>query len=191
MFGRRKQDSPVVEAPVVEKAGGKNRPTPKRSQQEARNRRPLVPTDRRAAAKASREAMREQRMKAREAMTTGDERYLPPRDKGPVKRFVRDFVDARYNVGEFFLVVAMVVVVLTFIPDPVVQLVVTGLLWLTVVVSVADGYLLSRKLKKALNAKFGAENVPAGSVRYGVLRAFQIRRTRLPKPMVARGQYPR
>lgn len=191
MFGRRKQDSPVVEAPVAEKVGGKNRPTPKRSQQQARNRRPLVPTDRRAAAKASREAMREQRMKAREAMTTGDERYLPPRDKGPVKRFVRDFVDARYNVGEFFLVVAMVVVVLTFVPDPMVQLVVTGLLWLTVIVSVADGYVLSRKLKKALNAKFGPENVPAGSVRYGVLRAFQIRRTRLPKPMVARGQYPR
>ncbi|MFP5336793.1 MAG: DUF3043 domain-containing protein [Actinomycetes bacterium] len=190
MFGRRKQDSQVIDAPLVEKAGGKNRPTPKRREREALNRRPLVPGDRRAAAKAYREQMRAERLKAREAMMTGDERHLPPRDKGPVRRFVRDFVDARFNAGEVFLIVAMVVVLLTFVMDPTVQLVATALLWATVIFSVVDGFVLSRRLKRALNAKFGAENVPAGSVRYGVLRAFQIRRTRLPKPMVKRGEYP-
>lgn len=170
--------------------GGKNRPTPKRSQQEALKKRPLVPSDRKAAAKASREAMRAERMKAREALMTGDDRHLPPRDKGPVRRYVRDFVDARWNFGEFFLLVALVVVFLTFIRDPAIALAATGLLWLTVLASIVDGYVLSRQLRKRLHARFGAENVPPGSVRYGVLRAFQMRRTRLPKPMVKRGEYP-
>jgi hypothetical protein len=189
VFGRRKQEQ-TLEAARVEKVGGKNRPTPKRSEREALNKRPLVPSDRKAAAKAQREAVRAERLRAREAMMTGDERFLPERDKGPVRRYVRDFVDARYNAGEFFLVVALLVVFMTFLYDPTVQLIATAVLWLTVIASVLDGYILSRQLKKRLAAKFGAENVPAGSVRYGVLRAFQIRRTRLPKPMVKRGQYP-
>ncbi len=173
----------------MEKVGGKNRPTPKRADRQALNKRPLVPTDRKAA-RASRDAMRQERLKVRDALYTGDERHLPPRDKGPVKRFVRDFVDARRNFGEYFLLVALVVVMLTLIREPVVALAATALLWLTVIASVVDGYLLSRRLRKALRAKFGEENIPAGSVRYGVLRAFQMRRTRLPKPMVRHGQYP-
>lgn len=189
MFGRRKQEQ-TLEPPRVQKVGGKNRPTPRRSDREALNRRPLVPSDRKAAAKASREAMRQERMKARNALYTGDDRHLPPRDKGPVRRFVRDFVDARRNFGEYFLVVALVVVTLTLIREPVVALAATGLLWLTVIASVLDGYILSRQLRKALAARFGAENIPAGTIRYGVLRAFQMRRTRLPRPMVKHGQYP-
>lgn len=189
MFGRRKQEQ-TLEAPRAEKPGGKNRPTPKRNRQQALNKRPLVPSDRKTAARQSREAVRAERMKVRAAMMTGDDRHLPPRDKGPVRRYVRDFVDARYNAGEFFLIVAMVVVFLTFVRDPRIQLIATGVLWLTVLACFVDGYLLSRQLKKRLVAKFGAEQLPAGIVRYGVMRAFQIRRTRLPKPMVKRGEYP-
>ena len=39
----------------------------------------------------------------REGMRTGDERYLPARDKGPVRRYVRDFVDARLCMAELLL----------------------------------------------------------------------------------------
>jgi hypothetical protein len=189
VFGRRKQNA-VIEAARVDKPGGKNRPTPRRSEQEALKQRPLVPADRKGAARASREAMRAERAKARAAMLTGDDRYLPVRDKGPVRRFARDVVDARLNAGEFFLVVAMAVVLLTFLRDPVVQLAGTALLWLTVLVCAVDGYLLSRRLRKRLLAKFGPQGLEPGIIRYGVMRAFQIRRTRLPKPMVKRGQHP-
>ena len=40
---------------------------------------------------------------------TGDEANLPLRDKGPAKRFIRDYVDARWNVGEFMLPVMVLV----------------------------------------------------------------------------------
>ena len=176
--------------PVADRPGAKNKPTPKRSSAEAANRRPLVPKDRKAAKGKSRDAVRAERMKVREAMVTGDERHLPVRDKGPIRRFVRDYIDARRNVGEYFLIVALVVVVIGFIPSRETQLVSSALLWLTVVGCFTDGYLLSRRLSKRLHERFSDDELPKGVVRYGVLRAFQLRRTRLPKPMVARGEYP-
>ena len=108
MLARPRVSSPTAEAPVVEltKVGGKGRPTPRRSEAQARNARPLVPADRKAAQKLSREAQREERAKMQSALLTGDERYLPLRDRGPQKRFVRDVVDARRNVGEYFLIIA-------------------------------------------------------------------------------------
>ena len=45
------------------------------------------------------------------------------------------------------------------------------------------------RLKAQLRGKFG-EDPPRGSVMYAAMRAFQIRRTRLPRPVVARGQFP-
>ena len=42
-------------------------------------------------------------------MRTGDERYLPPRDKGPVKRFIRDFVDSRFSFIELMIPLLLVI----------------------------------------------------------------------------------
>lgn len=172
--------------PVV----GKGRPTPRRSQAEAARRRPLVVTDRKAAARSSRERLREERMRTRVAMESGDERYLPLRDKGPVRRFTRDVVDARRNIGEYLLFAALVLVVVQFVLPPLWAVYATFSLWFVVLAVIIDSVLLNRHLKKRLAARFGDE-VPAGTVRYGVLRALQIRRSRLPKPQVRHGQQPR
>jgi hypothetical protein len=172
------------------KPGGKNRPTPTRREREAANRRPLVPNDRKNAAKAAREQARQERLRTREALVTGDERHLPLRDRGPVKRFARDYVDARWNAGEFFLFVALIVVAFSFFATPEAQLITSALLWTTILACFADGWLLARKLRAAVVAKFGEDALAEKPVRYGVLRAFQIRRTRLPRPRVSRGQYP-
>ena len=198
VFGRKKASDP---APVVlDRPGAKNRPTPKRRQAEAANRKPLVPTDRKAAAKASREQMREQRMRSRAALVSGDEKHLPARDAGPEKRFVRDVVDGRWNIGEFYLILALVAVGLTLLPGLLgrsmeesaqVQVIATLVLWGTVVVCATDAFLLSRLLRRRLVERFGDDVVTKGKVSYGILRAFQIRRLRLPKPQVNRGQPPR
>ena len=65
----------------------------------------------------ARAARREQSMKMRQAMMTGDDSGLPPRDKGPVRRYVRDFVDARLSIGTLAMPMMIVVLVLTFIND--------------------------------------------------------------------------
>ena len=175
---------------MTERAGSKGRPTPKRSVSQAANKRPLVPNnrDRKSAARASREQLREQRIRQRQAMLTGDERHLPVRDAGPQRRFVRDYVDARFNIGEFMLPMVALVFGLTLVRIPTVILSATLLVYVLILAALVDGFLLRRRLRQLLTAKFG--EMQRGSVFYAVTRSLQIRRWRMPRPMVARGHYP-
>lgn len=186
------RNRPTSDAAAPEQPGsGKGRPTPRRRVVEAARRRPLVP-DRKAYSKAKRTADRATRDREYQAMLTGDDRHLPARDKGPVRRWIRDHVDARRNLGEYFLPVSIALVVATFLAgqNAAAALAVIVLLYVAVISALVDAFILSRVLRKRLAAKFGAEKVPRGALMYGVLRAFQMRRTRLPRPQVARGQYP-
>lgn len=171
---------------------GKGRPTPKRREAEAARRRPLVPTDRKQAARASREAMREQRQREYQAMLTGDERHLPYRDRGPVRRFVRDTVDARWNLGEFFLPFSIVMVFAVLLTGNSVTsaLAVMAVLYTGVLAAVVDAFVLARTIKRRVAERFDAKDIPRGTAMYGVIRSFQIRRSRLPRPQVKRGEYP-
>lgn len=170
----------------------KGRPTPKRKVSEAANKRPLVPDDRRAAAKAERAKQRAARDVEYQAMKTGDEKHLPYRDRGPVKRYVRDMVDARRNVAEYFLFIALAFLVMTFFGKQVPEVALFAILavYVIVIVAIADTFIMWRALKKRLVAKFGENVELRGIGRYAAMRAFQIRRARLPKPMVKHGQYP-
>lgn len=169
---------------------GKGRPTPKRREAEAANKRPLVPTDRKAAAASDKAKARAARARAQAGLAAGDERYLPARDRGPVRRFVRDYIDARWNVGEFFLPASFVVVlgVLFAGRNATVALASIVLLYVLVFASLIDAYIASRGIKKRVLARFG--EVPKGTVSYAMMRAFQIRPSRLPKPQVKRGDRP-
>ncbi|WP_205708911.1 DUF3043 domain-containing protein [Kineococcus siccus] len=196
MFGRSKEkQAPAATTTVsLTKEGGKGRPTPKRSEAQARNRRPLVPTDRKAASKVAREAAREERARMQLALTTGDERHLPYRDRGPQKRFVRDVVDARRNVGEYFLIIAGVSLVVSLASQSLgsqsLLIATTLLIYGMLAVAIADSFVLSRRLKRLLAERFG-DDLERGLVGYGVTRALQIRRLRRPIPMIPRGAPPR
>ena len=96
-----------------QREGAKNRPTPKRRDQEAARKRPLVQNNPRELKRMDRAKRREESAKMRQAMVTGDEKHLPPRDKGPVRRFVRDSVDARFNLGEWLLPLMLAVLALS------------------------------------------------------------------------------
>lgn len=197
VFGRKKNPENGAPSTVTyaERPGAKNHPTPSRREQEAANKRPLVPKDRKAAASTSREANRLTRAKQRAALLSGDESALPPRDKGLVKRFIRDTVDARWNVGEFMLPVMVVVLVLTFMPTlaptiaPWTTLLVFALVYGLVVVGILDAFLMWQRTKKQIVAKFG-DAPPRGSAMYAVMRAFQMRRSRLPRAQIKRGFKP-
>lgn len=168
---------------------GKGAPTPSRAQQEAARKRPLVPNDRKLAAKQARTKQTEARERARVGMAAGDERYLPARDRGPQKKFVRDYIDARFSIGEVLIPVMFAVIILTLVPSPEVQTIGILALWAFFLVAVLDvvvlGFILTRKIKE----KFGEDK--AERVRwYAAMRALQLRPLRLPKPQVKRGQYP-
>jgi hypothetical protein len=122
-------------------------------------------------------------------MMQGDERYLTVRDKGPQRRYVRDYVDARISVGEFLIPAMVLVLVMTFLPA---ELQVYSLIaiWSYLVVSIADAVFLGMTLKRKLSAKFGESNVQSGFRWYAAMRAFQFRILRMPKPQVKRFQFP-
>lgn len=182
--------APEYELNTDSTMSGKGRPTPTRKEREAANLRPLVSNDRRAASKASRAKMAEAREKARIGMAAGEEKYLPVRDKGPQRRWIRDYVDARFSVGEVLIPVMFIVIVLTFINDERVQLIGIAGLWLFFLVAVIDGIILGFIVNRRLTAKFGADKLQRGNRWYAAMRAMQLRVMRLPKPQVKRGQYP-
>jgi hypothetical protein len=180
---------PVIETPV-EESTGKGRATPTRKEREAANKRPLVPNDRKQATRDARVRQQELRDKARVGMANGDEKFLPLRDKGPQKRYVRDYVDARFNLGEFLIPAMFVVILLTLVPAPEIQAGVMLGLYAFVVLVIADSIFLGFRLLKRMRAKFGADKIERGIRWYATMRALQFRRLRLPKPQVKRGQYP-
>jgi hypothetical protein len=169
----------------------KGRPTPKRSEAQDQRRRASsgTPANRKEAMKRQREARRAGLAKQREALASGDERYLPARDKGPVRRFVRDFVDSRFCVAEFFLPLAVVILVLSMVKVGSLQNIAL-LLWLGVIVMIiVDSIGLSMRLKRQLRERFPNEP-KRGAVAYGLMRTLQMRQLRLPKPQVKRGERP-
>lgn len=194
MFGRNKtvneQLPPTPAESAALREGAKNRPTPKRREQEAARKRPLVETDRKAARNADRAKRREQVAKQRQAMLTGDETYLPARDKGQTKRFIRDYVDARWGIAEFMLPVMLIVLALSFVRQPWAMLIVFALVYGLILAAVVDTFLMWRRVKKKLSEKFGEAAVQRGDGFYAAMRAFQMRRTRMPRPVVDRGDYP-
>ena len=192
MFGRKKtlndELAPTDETPA-DRPGAKGRPTPKRRDQEALNKRPLIVTDRKVARSTDKVARREAMAKQRAGMLAGDERYLPARDKGPRRRFIRDSVDTRWNIGEFMLPIMLLVLALSLVRTNWALLAVFVLVYGLILVAIADAMLMWRRTRKRVEEKFGQSE--KGDGWYAIMRAFQMRRTRMPKPQIARGESPR
>jgi len=177
----------VIEDQTRDPQAPKGRPTPKRSESQTRRRTVAAASgDRKGAAKTAREARRIELARQREALAGGDERYLPARDRGPVRKFVRNYVDSRFRVAEFFLPLAVVIIAMTMVRNPVLQNL-SLLLWLVVIVLiVADSILTAFRLKRQLQERFAGKDT-RGALAYGLMRTLQMRRLRLPKPQVSRG----
>lgn len=175
-----------TEAELLEQ--GKGRPTPTRREREAANRRPIVGGSAEDK-KAARARLTNEREKARVGMANGEERYLPAKDKGEQRKFVRDWIDARWNVGEIMMPVLVLFLIVGFAAS---QTVIASyallLVWAFVALFVVDCIVLWLSFRKKLTAKFGS--MQRGTFFYILTRAWQLRFLRLPKPQVKRGQYP-
>ena len=193
MFGRSKTTNDKLTDEVLHPArdGAKNRPTPRRREQEAARRHPLVGADRKQAKQIDRTKRHEQMARTRQAMLTGDDSGLPARDKGPVRRYMRDFIDARWNLAEFMLPVMLLVLALSFLRTSTILFFVTVLTYSILLVAIVDTFLMYRRLRKRLLEKFGPEAAATkGNAMYAAMRAFQLRRSRMPRALVKRGEYP-
>jgi hypothetical protein len=163
---------------------GKGRPTPKRKEAESKRKvsslSPIVTKDQKRASKVQ---ARQNRSAERAAYLRGDESALPLRDRGPARRFVRNYVDSRRSTGEYFLPVIFVVLMLTLIRNQTIQLGAIALMYAMLLVAIIDGILLTRKIRKEVETQFPGTNTK-GLGMYAWLRSTQMRRLRAPHPQV-------
>jgi DUF3043 family protein len=181
------------------RSAGKGRPTPKRRDVEKRRRGPAAPpprTQREASrlAKANRPSKDQRRAEAlvrRERMAAGDDRYLMPRDRGPVKAYVRDLVDSRPHIMGLFMPLALVIVASLLVPVISVQQYMSMFSMVALVVMIIEGIFLGVTTTRKAREKFPDEQIGAlGTGWYAFTRASQLRRLRIPKPRVERGANP-
>ena len=190
----RSTQSPAGTSPGTELnqdsiSSGKGHATPTRKEKEAARKRPLVANDRAERRRREREAAAVERERARVGMANGEQKYLPVRDRGPQRKFVRDYVDARWSIGELLLPTIVIFFITSFFPsDSIVQLVGFGIMWLVLVASVIDAVIVGNILKGKLAAKFGS--MDKGSRFYAAMRMVYFRQMRLPKPQAKCGEFP-
>jgi Protein of unknown function (DUF3043) len=147
-----------------------------------------------AGPKLSREERREesavrraQMADRRERMMAGDERYLLTRDQGPVRRFVRDVVDARRNVLGLFMPSALALLFIMF-AVPQLQLYISPAMMLLMALMMLDGLILGRKVARRVDEKFPDNTESRWKLGlYAASRASQMRRMRAPRPHVKHG----
>ncbi|MCX6466337.1 MAG: DUF3043 domain-containing protein [Pseudonocardiales bacterium] len=189
-------DAAPATGPETVRVGGKGRPTPKRRDAEGRRRGPAPPpprTQREAAklARANRPAKEDRRAAAaerREGMARGDDRFLMPRDRGPVKAYVRDLVDSRPHLMGLFMPLAIIVVLSLLVPIREVQSYLSLFSLIALTSMIIEGILLGVSVTRKARAKFPNEKIGGlGTGWYAFTRATQLRRLRIPKPRVQRG----
>ena len=166
-------------APERDASGRKPGPTPSRKEAEAARRQRLTQTysKREARAMSSRQN-RAERMKA-----------LAARDSTPEKALMRDYVDARFSIGEILLPALVLILATSFLNTifPQAAIIGTVVMYVYVLLVLGDLFLMWRGFKKVL-----AKRLPGSSTKglafYGSNRAIQIRRFRIPPPRIRRGE---
>jgi hypothetical protein len=181
LFRRNSQPASPEPTTTLESAptGKKDRPTPTRKEAEAARRQRMNTTlsKKQSRAAASRQS-RSERMKT-----------ISAREAVPEKVLMRDYIDARFNLGEFLLPSVVVILAVTLLGSywPAVTLIATLAMYLFIIAVFVDGYLMWRGFKKVL-AKRLPKASPKGLLMYGLTRSTQIRRFRSPAPRIKRGE---
>lgn len=194
-------DSSSAPDPASDAGGnvGKGRPTPKRRDAEVRRRGPAPPpprTQREAGrlARANRGGQSDRRRAAAERrarIAAGDQRYLMPRDHGPVRAYVRDVVDSRPHITGLFMPLAALVFLSILVPVPAVQAIISLTSLIMMGAMIIEGVLLGRSIVARARARFPGEEIKGlGIGWYAFTRATQPRKLRLPRPRVQRGANP-
>lgn len=175
---------------------GKGRPTPKRKDQERRNYRPLVGNKKEA--KAREKELRQKRFeKEQEGLRTGREDLLPAYHQGKARRYVRNWIDARYTFIEWMIIIVLVLMFASMIfgaalangaKEVALMFNTISMLasWAVMIIALVEGIILARMVNKRVQNKFEPGDIPRGLRWYAFSRMLQPRRWRSPRPQVKR-----
>jgi hypothetical protein len=136
---------------------------------------------------AQRAARGETSQKMRQAMKTGDDRFLPARDRGPVRRFVRDYVDSRFSFIELMVPLLVLSMILGYSGNTTMIQLGNTVLFTTIMVIIVDIVMLRFRVRREMARRFPDEPTK-GLTLYAALRSLQMKFLRLPKPQVKIGE---
>ena len=207
MFGaKKKSDAEVTATQAQQQAPLPKGYTPKkgtatrtRKEAEAGNRRPLVSDKTKMSREERRELKREQRAredqawrKQQEAMRTGDDAHMPAQHRGKVRRFGRDYIDASTLISTWFMPMAILLLPAMFFTTkyPRFMLVFTSVFYGIFFLMLVQAVFVTLRARRLAAFKFGEIEIPRGYRWQLLARAFYLRRWRMPKPQVARGEFP-
>lgn len=165
---------------------GKGRPTPKRSEAERGRRQGIAGQGGRASGSGDKASSRADRNRIYEARKRGEDWALLPRDKGPVKALARDYIDCRRRVGEYYMWVLIVLVVILFARVPFLQTIAEPVVLALILAVIIEAWLIRRGLHRLFAQRMPKENTH-GVTMYAVMRALQLRKLRVPAPRVRPG----
>lgn len=204
VLSSKKSEPEETPQPQTANDRSKSGPTPSRKQAQARNDHSLIVADRKAAKKAARERARAMRLEQdrlqQEALITGDERYMPLRDKGKVKRFTRDWLDARWSFSEFVFPVMILFFVVFFgvsffastsAAGQRALFIVMVIIYALFFVAIVETSIVWQRIKRQLRKVYPREPMPRRMWFYAFSRAIMLRPWRSPRPQVERGQFPK
>ena len=126
----------------------------------------------------------------RARMAAGDDSVLLPRDRGPVKAYIRDIVDSRRHLMGLFMPLAGVVFLSVLVPVRGVQTYLSLLCFALLGALIIEGVFLGRGVNRKVAEKFPDERTGLSLGWYASMRATQPRRLRMPKPRVKVGDNP-
>ncbi|WP_185967142.1 MULTISPECIES: DUF3043 domain-containing protein [unclassified Corynebacterium] len=141
--------------------------------------------------KKEKQERQKQQREAQAAMDRGEEKYLLARDKGPERRFVRDFIDSRRYLNNYVMPFAIVLLLILIIGQrmPQIASIISLVAMIIMLIFFAEGIWLGRAAARATKAKFPdttESGFGLGFYAYG--RATQPRKWRTPKPRVSLGE---
>ena len=111
---------------------------------------------------------------------------MPAKDKGPARALARDYVDSRRRFSEYYMYGLIVLMILVFVHNPLVQSLVPGIVIIIVLIMAVEGIFLGRRVRSLVNERLPGEST-RGLAMYSAMRGLQIRRLRMPKPRVKPG----
>lgn len=172
---------PVVVDPLVTSLGKakKDRPTPTRKEAEALRRQRVTRTL----------TKKEARQEASKAARTNRMKTMNVREAVPEKALLRDYIDARFTLGEFLLPSLVVILALSFLATalPAITTIATVVMYLFILLVILDVLVMWRGFKKVLATRLPGTPT-RGLLMYGMNRCIQIRRFRMPTPRIKRGE---
>ena len=190
------QEAPAKNKPAAE--AGKGRPTPKRSEAERGRYQSITgsTTSGRGPSTGSaprgkmtpedKARVRSERDKRMTAMRRGEEWALGPRDRGPIKKLARDYVDSHRRPSEYYMYVLVLLLIALLSRNKALNTYVSPFVLVLVVIVVIDAYFIRRALLKLAAARYPNEST-RGMATYAIMRALQIRRFRTPAPRLKPG----